>query len=142
MFIYIYLLIGFTLIYKIFNINIFMQINRIIFLDKLLLIILFMSLGGLPPLLGFLRKYLIIKFILYNINIIFTLLVIFSSLYLLYFYLSRMYFFLTYTPSLKLTFKSRRFFFKKTLYLISLISINILFIFIYNKLMSIWSTRC
>ena len=66
--IYTYLLIGFSIFYKSYRINIFIQINRINILDKIILIMLFMSLGGLPPLLGFLRKYLIIKFIIYNIN--------------------------------------------------------------------------
>jgi len=128
--VYIYLLRGFMILYKTYSINMFIQINSMRFLDKFMIIILFISLGGLPPLLGFLTKFLIIKFILYNINIIFLLVIIFSSLYLLYFYLSRIYFFLTYIPSLKLNFKLSFFFLKKTLYLISLITINILFVLI------------
>ena len=135
--IYTYLLIGFSIFYKSYRINIFIQINRINILDKIILIMLFMSLGGLPPLLGFLRKYLIIKFIIYNINWLFILLIVFRSLYLLYFYISRIYFFLTYIPSLKLTIKVEIFIFKKVFYLISLISINILFMFIFNMFISI-----
>ena len=54
----------------------------------------FISLGGMPPLLGFLRKMIILKIILINFfNMVFILIVIFSSLILLYFYLSRIYFF-------------------------------------------------
>ena len=137
--IYTYLLIGFTIFYKSYRINIFIQINRINILDKIILIMLFMSLGGLPPLLGFLRKYLIIKFIIYNINWLFILLIVFRSLYLLYFYISRIYFFLTYMPSLKLTIKVEIFIFKKVFYLISLISINILFMFIFNMFISTYT---
>ena len=129
-FIYLYLLRGFIILYKTYKINLFIQINRINFFDKIITILLFISLGGLPPLLGFLSKFLIIKFILMRINYIFCLVLIFSSLYLLYFYLSRIYFFLRYSPSLKITIKINYIFFKKTIYLLSLISINTLFMFL------------
>ena len=129
-FVYIHLLIGFFILYKTYKINLFIQINRINFIDKLIIILLFISLGGLPPLLGFLRKFLVIKFILIRINYIFSIILIFSSLYLLYFYISRMYFFLTYSPSIKITIKINFIYIKKFLYLISLVSINIIFMFL------------
>merc|ERR1712148_14305 len=94
--IYIYLLIGFINIYKFYGLNIFTQINSIIFF------------GGIPPLLGFLGKIIILKILLNNfirISIIFAIIV--SSLLLLYFYLSRIYFYLTNIPSLKINFKLR-----------------------------------
>merc|ERR1711978_688785 len=96
--------------------NIFMQINRINFFDKIIIVIVFISLGGIPPILGFLRKLLILK-------------IIFSALILLYHYISRIYFFLTYVPSMKFglnyTNNSRI----KYLYLISLVifTLNLLF---------------
>ena len=92
---------------------------------------LFISLGGMPPLLGFLRKMIILKIILINFfNMVFILIVIFSSLILLYFYLSRIYFFLRNIPSLKINFNINLFSIKKKsyIYIISLTYINIILI--------------
>merc|ERR1712087_65703 len=101
-FIYIYLLLGIYIFYNIYYFNIFTQINRINFFDKIIIILVFISLGGIPPILGFLRKLLILKIIFIYENIILFLLIIFSSLVLLYHYISRIYFFLTLVPSIKL----------------------------------------
>jgi len=100
--IYIYILLGIYIFYSMYYYNIFMQINRINFFDKIIIILLFISLGGMPPILGFLRKLLILKIIFIYENIFICLLIIFSSLILLYHYISRIYFFLTYVPSIKL----------------------------------------
>lgn len=113
------------ILYNEYHINIFSQINRINFFDKICMVLIFMSLGGLPPLLGFLRKFLVIKFILISSNrIYFIMIVVFSSLFLLYFYISRIYFYLTYIPSLKMNLKIRHVLIKKYLYMISLLIIN------------------
>merc|ERR1712043_138688 len=90
--IYIYLLLGIYIFYNIYYYNIFIQINRINFFDKIIIILLFISLGGMPPILGFLRKLLILKIIFIYENIF---------LFLLYHYISRIYFFLTFAPSIK-----------------------------------------
>ena len=100
--IYIYILLGIYIFYSMYYYNIFMQINRINFFDKIIIILLFISLGGMPPILGFLRKLLILKIIFIYENIFLFLLIIFSSLILLYHYISRIYFFLTYVPSIKI----------------------------------------
>ena len=84
---YMFILRGFIVLYKTYSINIFIQINSMNFLDKLILIMLFISLGGLPPLLGFLRKFLIVKFILYNLNI-FLLYLLFLDLFTCYIFIS------------------------------------------------------
>merc|ERR1711894_565002 len=127
--IYIYLLIGFINIYKFYGLNIFTQINSIIFFDKFIMLIIFISLGGIPPLLGFLGKIIILKILLNNfirITIIFA--IIASSLLLLYFYLSRIYFYLTNIPSLKINFKLRLLSIKKIIYFTSLVYFNLFFI--------------
>ena len=127
--IYIYLLIGFINIYKFYGLSIFTQINSIIFFDKFIMLIIFISLGGMPPLLGFLGKIIILKILLNNfirITIIFAIIV--SSLLLLYFYLSRIYFYLTNIPSLKINFKLRLLSIKKIIYFTSLVYFNLFFI--------------
>merc|ERR1712227_1060228 len=127
--IYFFLLIGIYIIYNLYNLNIFLQINRINYFDKTILILIFISLGGIPPLLGFLSKYIILKFIIIYEKFFFLLIVIFSSLLILYLYMSRIYFFLTNIPSIKINFKINFFFLKKITYILSIIYFNYFFIF-------------
>ena len=127
--IYLFLLIGVFILYNLYNLNIFLQINRINYFDKLIITIIFISLGGIPPLLGFLIKYVILKFIIIYEKIFFLLIIIFSSLLVLYIYLSRIYFFLTNIPSIKINFKIAFFSFKKIIYIISLIFITFFILF-------------
>ena len=127
--IYMYILVGIYIFYNIFYYRLFIQINRIIFSDKVIIVILFISLGGIPPLLGFLRKFLILKIVLVYENIFLFLIIIFSSLVLLYHYISRIYFFLTYVPSMKFGLNYTNNSWMKYLYLISLVifTLNLLF---------------
>merc|ERR1712241_69175 len=85
--IYIYMLLGIYIFYNKYYYNIFTQINRINYFDKILIVLIFMSLGGIPPILGFLRKLMVLKIILIYENIMLF------SLILLYHYISRIYFF-------------------------------------------------
>jgi len=128
--IYMYILVGIYIFYNIFYYRLFIQINRIIFSDKVIIVILFISLGGIPPLLGFLRKFLILKIVLVYENIFLFLIIIFSSLVLLYHYISRIYFFLTFIPSIKIRFSTNNFSWVKFIYIISLIFFNFIFAFI------------
>jgi len=129
MVIYMYLVIGFINIYSFYNINIFTQINSIIFFDKFFLVIVFISLGGMPPILGFLRKIIILKIMLNNfISLAIVFMIVISSVLLLYFYLSRIYFYLSNMPSLKINFKLSLMSIKKILYIISIVYINIIFV--------------
>ena len=125
--IYIILLIGIYLFYNSFYYNLFIQINRINFFDKIIIVILFISLGGMPPLLGFLRKFLILKIIFIYENLFLFILIIFLSLILLYHYISRIYFFITFIPLLKINFNNNNFNLLKFLYLISIIMFNGIF---------------
>ena len=128
--IYIYILLGIYIFYNIYYFNIFMQINRINLFDKIIIVIVFISLGGMPPMLGFLRKLLILKIIFIYENIFLFLIIIFSSLILLYHYISRMYFFLTFIPSMKLSLNYYNNSWFKFVYLISLIFFMFYFLFV------------
>jgi len=129
-FIYIFLLTRLNIIYNYYNFNIFLQINRINFFDKVILTMIFISLGGIPPILGFLIKFIILKIIFLHENLFIIILIIFSSLILLYYYLSRIYYFLINMPRLKINFKINIFFMKKVIYIISIIFFN-MFIIMY-----------
>merc|ERR1711915_683936 len=115
--------------YNFYGSSIFTQINSSALSDKFFMVIVFMSLGGMPPLLGFFSKILILKILINNfirLSIIFG--IIMCSLLLLYFYLSRIYFYLRNIPSLKTGLRLRKFSLKKTLCVISLIYFNLFFI--------------
>ena len=127
-FIYIYILLGIYIFYNIYYYNIFIQINRINFFDKIIIIMVFMSLGGIPPMLGFLRKLLILKIIFIYENMFLFLIIIFSALILLYHYISRIYFFLTFVPSIKLNLNYNSNSWIKYFYLISLVFFRFIFV--------------
>ena len=129
--IYLFMLVGIYFIYNLYNINIFYQIVSINLFDKFFIVMLFISLGGMPPLLGFLRKYLILKILLLEEKVYIILIIIFSSLLILYYYLSRRYFYLTNLSSLKINYKFNKFYFLKLFYLVSIITFNFLFIFFF-----------
>ena len=56
--------------------------------EKVLFSACIFSLGGLPPFLGFFNKFIIVKLRLSQVSLAFIMLIIFSSLFLLYYYLS------------------------------------------------------
>ena len=114
------MLLGIYIFYNKYYYNIFTQINRINYFDKILIVLIFMSLGGIPPILGFLRKLMVLKIILIYENIMLFLIIIFCSLILLYHYISRIYFFLTLIPLIKLGFRYINNSWLKYIYLISL----------------------
>nr|QVT10978.1 NADH dehydrogenase subunit 2 [Griseosphinx preechari] len=66
-------------------------INNMNFMIKLNLLINFMSLGGLPPFLGFLPKWIIINFLMINKFYILTFIMVMSSLITIYFYIRIIY---------------------------------------------------
>nr|YP_009445119.1 NADH dehydrogenase subunit 2 [Mahasena oolona]ATV96145.1 NADH dehydrogenase subunit 2 [Mahasena oolona] len=59
--------------------------------SKLILFINLLSLGGLPPFLGFLPKWIIINFLIFNSNYFLTFIFILSSLIMLIFYIRIIY---------------------------------------------------
>merc|ERR1711994_444965 len=112
--IYIYILSGVIFIYGQIKLGRFFYVNSINFFDKFFLILVFISLGGIPPLLGFLSKFIVLKILIS-----------------FYFYLSRLYFFLSNLPIIKIRFKINFINFKKLSYLISLINLNLFFMFFF-----------
>nr|UAT98040.1 NADH dehydrogenase subunit 2 [Ambulyx tobii]WMQ52796.1 NADH dehydrogenase subunit 2 [Ambulyx schauffelbergeri] len=66
-------------------------INNMNFMIKLNLLINFLSLGGLPPFIGFLPKWIIINFLMINKLYFLTLIMVMSSLITIYFYIRIIY---------------------------------------------------
>nr|YP_010175637.1 NADH dehydrogenase subunit 2 [Corythoxestis sunosei]QSL98897.1 NADH dehydrogenase subunit 2 [Corythoxestis sunosei] len=75
--------------FYILNLNYYFQIffSNMKIMLKLSLMLNFLSLGGLPPLLGFLPKWLLINFLMNNNLLILNFIFIMMSLILLYFYI-------------------------------------------------------
>lgn len=123
--------------FKIFNINQIFSFFNIKNLIKTIIFLPLLSLGGLPPFLGFFPKWIIIEYLI-NINFYFTLLlIIYFTLITLYFYIRISYssFILNYNEINWII--KNNFFNKKNLLIISfllftnifgLIFINIIFI--------------
>nr|AIZ58568.1 NADH dehydrogenase subunit 2 [Ornithodoros costalis] len=83
------------------NINHITQISLMSKNDKIYLTLLLMSLGGLPPFIGFFMKWITLKMLINNLSIL-TLPLILSSLVNLFFYLRLIYpLFLKYSMSYK-----------------------------------------
>lgn len=66
---------------------------------KLVFIFLLLSLGGLPPFLGFFNKLLIIKLLLTEGSIVALIIIVFSSLLLLFYYISWWFFLASVRPA-------------------------------------------
>merc|ERR1712062_888823 len=127
---------GFIVIYSIlllgiiFSVNMrsnssFYQIERLDNLSKILFIFIFISLGRLPPLLGFMIKLLVL------IIGIFTIIsLVFMSLMILYTYISRFFFFLRIIPSIKLRIKTRKIKYLKLVSLMSVFNFNLFMILV------------
>jgi len=82
----------------------FYELRRSRVIHKTLLVYLFMSLGGIPPFLGFLGKICVLKENIYSMNRIFLVVLVLSSLRVLYLYISRSFFFLSMVPTQKIRF--------------------------------------
>nr|YP_010947423.1 NADH dehydrogenase subunit 2 [Comparmustilia semiravida]WGO62463.1 NADH dehydrogenase subunit 2 [Comparmustilia semiravida] len=66
-------------------------INNINFMIKMNLLINFLSLGGLPPFIGFMPKWIIINFLMINKLYLLTTIFIMSSLIIIFFYIRIIY---------------------------------------------------
>ena len=126
MIIYFLLLVGVRFSYSSQAYSIFNQVNTMPLLEKILMVFVFMSLGGLPPLLGFLGKLIVLKNIMYFIDFIFIALLIYTALIILYHYVSRIFFSLSYSPTVKTSLKRNYYNNKKLFYFSSLAIFNVL----------------
>nr|YP_009499380.1 NADH dehydrogenase subunit 2 [Comparmustilia sphingiformis]AWT58385.1 NADH dehydrogenase subunit 2 [Comparmustilia sphingiformis]WGO62216.1 NADH dehydrogenase subunit 2 [Comparmustilia sphingiformis] len=66
-------------------------INNINFMIKMNLLINFLSLGGLPPFIGFMPKWILINFLMINKLYLLTIIFIMSSLIIIFFYIRIIY---------------------------------------------------
>ena len=134
------LILSFILIYSIlllgiiFSINMrrnssFYQMERLDNFSKAMFIFIFISLGSLPPLLGFLGKLLILKTVILTVRLPAIILLVFTSLIILYTYISRFFFYLSMIPSIKLRLKINKLKYIKLIFLASIFIFNVLMIF-------------
>lgn len=99
--IYAFLLFGVVRLCSKYSPTTFRSLNNMGIGDGAVLIFTFISLGGLPPLLGFLGKLLVLKTTLIHIRLSLTLLLVYTSLIVLNIYISRLFFILANGPSMK-----------------------------------------
>jgi len=99
--IYRMLLLGVNIIFKTTQTSRFIEISIIRDYRKRVAVLIFISLGGMPPLLGFLGKLLVLKTSLLFFNAAFILVLVFNSLMILFSYISRSFFILTFNPPIK-----------------------------------------
>ena len=85
-FIYVWLFLGLFFIFNSVSNRLSNQLKVTNLSSKLLRIFVFFSLGGLPPLLGFLRKVFILKYSILYFNLFFLVLLVLSSLNILFIY--------------------------------------------------------
>ena len=102
-FIYVILLLGVLYISDTISSTSFPQIGGINNLSGVIFIFIFISLGRLPPLLGFLGKLIILKRIILIIGLPLFLLTVFTSLIILYTYISRFFYYIRFSPAIKVT---------------------------------------
>src|SRR5690348_18084425 len=67
------------------------KFNRVPYIHTYLTLI-FLSLAGIPPLMGFLSKFLIFIYIFYKNNIFFFFIFIFGNMFIIYFYIQNLKF--------------------------------------------------
>lgn len=67
--------------------------------DKVFLVFIILSLGGLPPFLGFLAKLIVLKSIIFILNIVFVIVLMYSSIIVLMIYTYYRFLAMNFAPS-------------------------------------------
>jgi NADH-quinone oxidoreductase subunit N len=96
-FIYIILLFCFFNVFFFFNFNFFFSLNTFKFFNitnfiNVTIILIFLSLAGMPPFLGFVGKFLLISYLILKNQFFFFLLFLFVNLFVIYFYIQNLKF--------------------------------------------------
>ena len=94
---YIFILVNIFLLFFLFDLKYVKTLNDLKFFGNLPLIttftvIILLSFAGIPPLLGFISKFLIFIFIVSKNNYLFLFLFIFSNMFIIYFYIQNLRF--------------------------------------------------
>jgi NADH-quinone oxidoreductase subunit N len=96
-FIYIILLFCFFNVFFFFNFNFFFSLNTFKFFNitnfiNVTIILIFLSLAGMPPFLGFVGKFLLISYLILKNQFFFFILFLFVNLFVIYFYIQNLKF--------------------------------------------------
>jgi len=126
MFIYSILLLGIIFSTNISNNTSLFQIEGLDNFSKLIFIFIFISLGSLPPLLGFLIKLLVLKSLIIIVGAPTIIILVFISLIIFYTYISRFFYYMRMAPSVKLRLKTGQVKPIKLIFLTSVFSFNFL----------------
>lgn len=113
-----------------FIVSRFYELRGINILNKIILVYLFMSLGGMPPFLGFLGKICVLKENINNLNTLFLVILVLTSLSVLYLYISRSFFLLRIVPYQKIIFRQNIISYKISFIIVGLILVNYFFLII------------
>lgn len=94
---YIFILINIFLMFFIFDLKYIKTLNDLKFFGNIplittFLVILLLSFAGIPPLLGFISKFIIFIFLISKNNYLFIFLFTFSNMFIIYFYIQNLRF--------------------------------------------------
>lgn len=129
--IYIFLILGILLFLWNPSIRIFIQIQSINYYNKLIILLVIISLGGLPPFIGFLGKVIILKQTICVARIFLILFLIFRSLRILFFYINFMYISITILPSATVIINYKDFSVINSIYIFTFYRFTILTLYIF-----------
>nr|ARH54963.1 NADH dehydrogenase subunit 2 [Curculionidae sp. 7 AH-2016] len=130
-FIYFLINLNIMMIFNLFNISHYIQLNKLFNSNKKLkffFMMNFLSLGGLPPFLGFLPKWMTIYFMVKNNYYFTTYMMIIFSLFLLYMYLQITFSSLSMNSEESIIFSMKNYLFKPMLFNL-LINFGLIFCF-------------
>lgn len=146
---YIFILINVFLLFFLFDLKYIKTLNDLKFFGNLPLIttfivILLLSFAGIPPLLGFVSKFLIFIFIITKNNYLFLFLFIFSNMFIIYFYIQNLRFVVSKSVNSKFFIKNKFVYLNKNLLLIFNIFnyLNIFSIFYFEEFLIYLNLIC
>jgi len=114
--IYIFILIRVFFMFNSSGEKTFLHLLGISLPEKFFIVFILLSLGGLPPFIGFLGKIFVLKQVVTHVGAFPLLLLIFSSLIVLFFYLGLTYFRVSASPKISKRVRAHSYGFIKTIY--------------------------